>query len=72
MLTLKYITENTEDVILRLAKKHFDGKEVIEKVNKLEMSWKKAYEVCKNTTLYKQYSTHNVLCKFTCSHFVNI
>lgn len=26
--------------------------EVIEKVNKLEMSWKKAYEVCKNITLY--------------------
>ncbi len=36
MLTLKYITENTEDVILRLAKKHFDGKEIIEKVVSLD------------------------------------
>ena len=26
--------------------------DVIEKVNKLEMSWKKAYEVCKNITIY--------------------
>lgn len=26
--------------------------EVIEKVNKLELSWKKAYEVCKNITIY--------------------
>ncbi len=25
---------------------------VVEKVNKLEMSWKKAYEVCKNITIY--------------------
>ena len=30
MLTLKYITENTAEVIERLAKKYFDGKEVIE------------------------------------------
>ena len=27
MLTLKYITENTEEVILRLSKKYFDGRE---------------------------------------------
>ena len=26
--------------------------EVIEKVNRLELSWKKAYEVCKNITIY--------------------
>lgn len=26
--------------------------EVIEKVNKIELSWKKAYEVCKNITIY--------------------
>ena len=36
MLTLKYITENTEDVIARLAKKHFDGKAVIAKVIELD------------------------------------
>ena len=32
MLTLKYITENTEEVILRLSKKYFDGRESIEKI----------------------------------------
>ena len=32
MLTLKFITENTDEVIKRLAKKHFDGKEVINRV----------------------------------------
>ena len=32
MLTLKTITENKAEVINRLAKKHFDGKEIIEKV----------------------------------------
>jgi len=36
MLTLKYITENTEDVIARLAKKHFDGKEIIAQVIALD------------------------------------
>ena len=36
MLTLKYITENTEDVIARLAKKHFDGKAIIAKVIELD------------------------------------
>lgn len=36
MLTLKYITENTEDVIARLAKKHFDGKEIIAQVIELD------------------------------------
>lgn len=32
MLTIKLITENPEEVILRLKKKHFDGREIIEKV----------------------------------------
>jgi seryl-tRNA synthetase len=36
MLTLKVITENTDDVIRRLAKKHFDGKAIIEKVIELD------------------------------------
>lgn len=36
MLTLKYITENTEDVIARLAKKHFDGSEIIAQVVTLD------------------------------------
>ena len=48
MLTLKYITENTEDVILRLAKKHFDGKEVIEKVVALDKERKAAQGVADN------------------------
>lgn len=32
MLTLKVITENTDDVVRRLAKKHFDAKELISKI----------------------------------------
>jgi len=36
MLTLKYITENTEDVITRLAKKHFDGKAIIAQILELD------------------------------------
>ncbi|MDH6358063.1 serine--tRNA ligase [Parabacteroides sp. PF5-9] len=36
MLTLKVITENKEEVIRRLAKKHFDAKEVIEEVIELD------------------------------------
>lgn len=32
MLTIKVITENPEDIIRRLAKKHFDAKEIIEKI----------------------------------------
>ncbi len=36
MLTLKYITENTEDVIARLAKKHFDGTTIIAQVIELD------------------------------------
>ncbi|MDD6209718.1 MAG: serine--tRNA ligase [Bacteroidales bacterium] len=36
MLTLKIITENPESVINRLAKKHFDGREIIGKVIELD------------------------------------
>jgi seryl-tRNA synthetase len=36
MLTLKYITENKEEVIRRLAKKHFDGAEIIGQVVALD------------------------------------
>lgn len=36
MLTLAAIKENPEDIIRRLAKKHFDAKEAIEKVLELD------------------------------------
>ncbi|MBB3187130.1 serine--tRNA ligase [Microbacter margulisiae] len=36
MLTLKVIIENKEEVIRRLAKKHFDGAEIIEKIVALD------------------------------------
>lgn len=36
MLTLKYISENAEDAIRRLAKKHFDGREAIGRVVELD------------------------------------
>ncbi len=36
MLTLKYITENTQEVITRLAKKHFDGAEIINEIVELD------------------------------------
>jgi seryl-tRNA synthetase len=36
MLTLKYITENTQEVIDRLAKKHFRGEEIINQVIELD------------------------------------
>lgn len=42
MLTLKYITENTEDAIARLAKKHFDGCELLTKVIELDTARKAA------------------------------
>lgn len=50
MLTLKYITENTADVIERLAKKYFDGKEVIENVVALDSN-RKATQVKLDNTL---------------------
>ena len=36
MLTLKYITENTDEVIRRLAKKHFDGVKIINQIIDLD------------------------------------
>ncbi len=36
MLTLKYITENTDEVIIRLAKKNFDGAAIIAQVVELD------------------------------------
>ena len=49
MLTLNYIKENTEEVILRLAKKHFDARESIEKILELDKARRAAQaEVDKN------------------------
>ena len=42
MLTLKYITENTDEVIARLAKKNFDGTAVIAQVIELDNARKAA------------------------------
>lgn len=42
MLTLKYITENTEEAIARLAKKHFDARELLNKVIELDTERKTA------------------------------
>ena len=50
MLTLKYITENTAEVIERLAKKYFDVKEVIENVVTLDSN-RKATQVKLDNTL---------------------
>lgn len=41
MLTLKTISENPELVIKKLAKKHFDGKEIIEKVLEIDQTRKR-------------------------------
>lgn len=41
MLTLKYIAENTEDVIRRLEKKHFDAREIVSQVIELDTQRKK-------------------------------
>lgn len=37
MLTLKAITENTEEILRKLAVKHFDGKEIIGKIIELDI-----------------------------------
>lgn len=37
MLTLKYLSENTQEAISRLAKKHFDAKELIEQILQLDV-----------------------------------
>jgi len=49
MLTLKVITENKDEVIRRLAKKHFDGKEVIEKVIELDKKRRNTQVVLDNS-----------------------
>ena len=36
MLTLKAINENPEEIVRRLSKKHFDGKEIIDEVIALD------------------------------------
>ncbi len=41
MLTVKFIVENKEEVIARLAKKHFDGKEIIERIIALDAERRK-------------------------------
>ncbi|MDR0825387.1 MAG: serine--tRNA ligase, partial [Prevotella sp.] len=41
MLTLKTINENPDEVIKKLAKKHFDGKDIIAKVLEIDQSRKK-------------------------------
>ncbi len=41
MLTVKFIVENKEEVITRLAKKHFDGKEIIERIIALDAERRK-------------------------------
>jgi seryl-tRNA synthetase len=45
MLTLKQITDNTDDVIRRLAKKHFDGKKLIEQVIEINSKRKNTQSV---------------------------
>ena len=50
MLTLKYITENTEDVIKRLAKKHFDGTAIIAQVIELDQARKNTQTQLDNTS----------------------
>ncbi|MFT3753388.1 MAG: serine--tRNA ligase [Paludibacter sp.] len=48
MLTLKYITENTDEVIARLAKKHFDGTAIVAEVVGLD-NLRKATQVQADT-----------------------
>jgi len=48
MLTLKVITENTEDVIRKLAKKHFDATEIIQEVIDTDKKRKATQQVLDN------------------------
>lgn len=50
MLTLKYITENTEEVIARLAKKHFNGAEIIAQVVALDTERKSTQSLLDNAS----------------------
>lgn len=58
MLTLKTISENPELVIKKLAKKHFDGKEIINKVLEIDQARKKT-----QTTLDASLAESNSLSK---------
>lgn len=58
MLTLKAISENPELVIKKLAKKHFDGKEIIGKVLDIDQTRKKT-----QTTLDASLAESNTLSK---------
>lgn len=58
MLTLKTISENPELVVKKLAKKHFDGKEIIEKVLEIDNTRKKT-----QTTLDASLAESNTLSK---------
>jgi len=58
MLTLKTINENPELVIKKLAKKHFDGKEIIEKILGIDQTRKKT-----QTTLDASLAESNSLSK---------
>ncbi|WP_108823271.1 serine--tRNA ligase [Dysgonomonas sp. Marseille-P4361] len=58
MLTLKTISDNPELVIKKLAKKHFDGKEIIEKVLEIDQLRKKT-----QTTLDASLAESNTLSK---------
>jgi len=49
MLTLKVITENTEEVIRRLEKKHFDGRAAIHKVIELDKKRRNTQVVLDNS-----------------------
>ena len=53
MLTLKLLRENPEFVIEKLAKKHFDAREVIEKINLLDQN-RRALQLEKDTCLSEQ------------------
>lgn len=58
MLTLKTISENPELLVKKLAKKHFDGKEIIEKVLDIDQTRKKT-----QTTLDASLAESNSLSK---------
>ena len=53
MLTLKLLRETPEFVIEKLAKKHFDAKEIIEKINLLDQN-RRALQLEKDTCLSEQ------------------
>ncbi len=50
MLTLKFITDNTEEVVERLAKKHFDARDIIERVIALDNERKATQSILDNAS----------------------